>query len=465
MNNLFDANTALIQKCKEEITKFNEYGYVTIKVSESDFKTSKKTNELSKIFNSFMYQRLMVNNINEIINSFEFSIDDISVAIDRSPDSVLQIYSGMNERISLLKEYTGRILENLYEIKNFMPELDETFLDQLYEHMEYMEFIPISYEIIKKMKIVNKENVKEKINDLKSKLFKVNQDQNRFNKLQTFNIIPDDGSQLKLKDALELLFNLKLNSDKLDLKQLLKLITADTGVQTGLIINLSSNEDKYIDLSSLTSNKLPNVVNASMIEAYNIIKTRTRSKKLKDEVMAINIDNDNALVFVMWTHDMEYFKIRKTPLLGSEIKKILRQAPSKLIESINNTFQEDIIKKINNSGDLVNYKSTKYMAFKENLDEKTFLEKLKKNIKTNLKHNKNSLRAVLNACDSSKFELGILTPHAKLIYASMATKLAIAVEKHMIINKKINDEELHLIIFSNDNIYTRTMASYYLEQS
>lgn len=465
MNNLFDANNALIEKCKNEISKFNEFGFKSISISDTSIKNTKYKNDLSDLFNLYISQKQFTSSIFEIIDSLEYSIDDLSMAIDRSTDSITQIYSAMNERIALVKEYATRISNNLTAIAETVPSFESSYLSQLYEYMENIEFIPMGYEIIKKMAISDPSKLYSMNESLKHKLFNVDQDTNRFNKLQTFNIVPDDGEPLKLMDALECLFNIKLSDHKSDLKQILKLITADTGVETGLIIHTSSNDDKYFDLTSLLNRKLPTVVNTSMIEAYNIIKNRKKSKKLKDELISINVSQDNGLVFVLWTHDMEYFKIRKTPLVGKDIKLLLRQSPSKLIESINLSFESEILKKMENRGDLINYKNTKYMSFREGVDEKTFLTKLKKNIMTNIKNNKNTFRAVLNACDSSKIELGILTPHAKLIYASMATKISIAIDKHIAINKKISDYDMDMILFSNDNIYSRTMASVYLEQS
>jgi hypothetical protein len=311
---------------------------------------------------------------------------------------------------------------------------------------------------------------------------------NSFNQLQTFGLIPDEGKNKPIAEIIHGLFGINSEyvgtfaSVQTRLSNAMKLITADTGLATGLIIYVSKNADIYFDMESILSSSIENGsggINQSMVDAFNLIVEFDTSNTKVSDMITINTSDTTQMAYILWTNDMENFKVRTRPIYASLIKKILRKSPSSTIESYNSMIENVIVE--SRAGDMISYNHVKYMSFSSEMTEEKYLNllqsKLSKNIFASIgKLGDAKVKSTivdLDTVDSTKSALGVpstqIPPHCHIIFASVANGIVNRIKKSLLslehVDKESIGDAIKLVVQTNDNIYSRVIAGYYLHRS
>lgn len=475
--------------------------------------------EVIEFFEKYVSQVAFSQKIKNIIDSTDFTNEDISIQIDRSADTIIQIFSDLQEKRNKLIKYEDELSENaMLAITNFTKYISEqcsekTSLDEVMnvificmnaslEDSSNMPFIPIGIQLITlfhKSKLLNKTHC-EMINDLNKKLKKTILGSSKkmitpscYNKLQRFNLTPDEGPNKSLGSVIEELFGSTIKSSG-SLKELiepinkiLKMHSSNTGIDTGLIFVVSSNLDTYFDMSSLnniTSSNDSQGVNDVMVKTFDLLKVNYSKPADTSELINVCIYPEKTKqAYVVWTNDLYNFKLRSAPINNQLIRNICRNSPSELIGLYNDAFESYIVD--NNSNDFISFNRVKYMAFDDTVSEEMFLNKFQdKLINVIIKSvgDLNGLKLstsvveesftqdLLKAIEATKLFLGIhpsvLPSHCHIMYASIANRIVSKIKKeilnHTSLTKTLITEIVMSAVLTNDNIYSRVIASYYL---
>jgi hypothetical protein len=318
---------------------------------------------------------------------------------------------------------------------------------------------------------------------------------NSFNQLQTFGLIPDEGKNKPIAEIIHGLFGINSEyvgtfaSVQTRLSNAMKLITADTGLATGLIIYVSKNADIYFDMESILSSSIENGsggINQSMVDAFNLIVEFDTSNTKVSDMITINTSDTTQMAYILWTNDMENFKVRTRPIYASLIKKILRKSPSSTIESYNSMIENVIVE--SRAGDMISYNHVKYMSFSSEMTEEKYLNLLQSKLSKNIFASIGKLGdakvkstivdisfndMLLDTVDSTKSTLGVpstqIPPHCHIIFASVANGIVNRIKKSLLslehVDKESIGDAIKLVVQTNDNIYSRVIAGYYLHRS
>jgi len=476
--------------------------------------------EIIQFYEKYSIQASVATQLREAIDSSLYTNDDLKMNIDRSEEGIIQILSTLTEYRMKLETYYEQIISNLsLAIKTLVEHVQSTInkksnFDQListiYICMKQQglkinlnrAFVAIGTDllvIIHKSNFLTKKQIRHIYDlnqDLKYTILEgdsIMQAKESMNLVQSFGIVPDEGPLHDLSSAVETLLGLKMEeaqsfeSSKIVLKKLLQLATSDTGLHTGLICILSSREDKYFDTTSLkdldSKNGIIGITEAS-INATNLLKEGPRPSIRKSELITINVEPGVIqLAYILWTNDLKLFKIKSRPIYRDLIEKITRKSPSVIIEAYNLACESTIAKA--RDYDAVSFNRVRYMSFTNAITEEVFLDGLQtKLVDCVMKHlgklkrpqvldkvvESEFTKTILDLIDHAKSTLGIhpslLSAHCHIIYAAMANKIATKLKKALIHQPEFTKVELAEmvapIVKTNDNIYSRTIASYYL---
>jgi hypothetical protein len=318
---------------------------------------------------------------------------------------------------------------------------------------------------------------------------------NPFNQLQTFGLIPDEGKNKPITEIVDGLFGINsqhvgtFTSIQTRLVNTMKLITADTGLATGLIIYVSKNADIYFNMESILSGNIENGsggINQSKVDAFNLIEELDVSNIKVSNMITINTSDTTQMAYILWTNDMKSFKVRARPIYAPLIKKILRKAPSSTIESYNSMIEKAIVE--SRSGDMISYNHVKYMSFSSEMTEEKYLNLLQSKLAKNISASIGKLGdakvksaivdisfsdMLLDTVDSTKSTLGVpsthIPPHCHIIFASVANGITNRIKKSLLslehVNKDSISDVIKQVVQTNDNIYSRVIAGYYLHRS
>lgn len=335
-----------------------------------------------------------------------------------------------------------------------------------------------------------------------------------FNHLQTFGLIPVEGENSTLQEVIAKLFHIGIDKDAdFDVVALLmKKQSMDSGTPTGIIIFVNPHPDLYFNMSSLTQatkGRPPSDaegINISKIRRCDIIKVGDAPTATSSSVKTINVDANTQCAYILWTNNMTSFKWREQPVDATMIKKIIRLKPSQTIEQFNKLFESVI--GTSREIDGLSFNRVKYMSFTEAVTEECFLDILTSRIVEYLLDQLGSLEMsrltdaimtdaflveLIDTFDNSKQELGIprdvnLSAHCHIIFASIAMKNALRIKMDLLflctqpaedvpfantpfdttptsgtpITEPAVRKLVKLVIQSNDNIYSRVIASHYL---
>lgn len=503
------------------IQKSIEYRFISSKTKGHD----PICEEIIAFYETYSSQIYATMQLRTILGSTDYTAENLAMNIDLSSDSIISLLSKLSITREKLLECRERIVANIHkQVDTFVEYLsssitDETNIENIIDVIftcmtqkglrnkvdvpeEERPFIKVGSKIIEaifKKSLLTEDLislVKSKNDVIKQTVLENPKIQTQsINKLQTFGLIPNDGPNKYLSEVMKELFGLSmphvesLNGAQDDIQKILQLSISDTGLPTGIIIIVSPNTDMYFDMTSLSQVTKPlgaRGVTTDMVKAFDLIKVGKASTESKSALLTINVDETNTqLAYVLWTNDYQMFKFRSSPIDKPTISKLLRKAPSPTIEAYNSVFESLI--KDHQTNDAINFNKVKYMSFTQEGGEEQFLSQLQESISTYILNHLGNLNgpSILDAIttnfsdglfdilDTFKMNLGILSQqlpsHCHIIYGNIASKIVAKIKKELSnqtsIDKKIIAEILHLVIKTNDNIYSRVIAGYYLHMT
>lgn len=521
-------NIKLIAQITKLIDRHNQISYqkVRLVIPLITFKHKKPKDpvsvEIITFYEQYITQLITVEKLKDMLNTISYTNEDLTSHIDRSAESLGEIFSELtkikNQFVQVHEAIINNIMTDTNAFVQYVASLVDTksdlreIIDTIYSCMKKQSlketvdvdthpFIHLGAYLIEA--IYDKglltgeliDHVHELNSELKQTIFQVKQTSSTtFNRLQRFKLVPDEGQNITIKDVAHQLFGLQMDVPRsmketiTHLNRILKLVTADTGVSTGLIIMISPNQDIYFDMLSLqTLDKSFGTagISAAMIDTFDLIKHGNKPKVKSSELLTIGIDPDNTeMAYVLWTNDMETFKYKTMPIHKSMINKLIRQSPSVTIAAYNELLTKII--ETARAEDVVSFNRTKYMSFNESVTEESFLNMLQSKLVTAIMneigklHNEKLTSAIvdtkftkmlMDTIDKLKRDLGIntkaLSPHCHIVYASMGNKIIAKIKKGLLtlsaLSKDVLNDIVETAVKSNDNIYSRTIASYYLQ--
>jgi hypothetical protein len=517
----FENNDKIIEECITLVDKYNDKANAKMKILAPVIrykhigKNKKSYNRLSKdivsLYEVYVRQVSITEDIATILKHIDDNSNELSFQIDRSPDAIASILSDiayiradlMSNRIKIINGVNAETSAFVDRVTDYITNTNDIdfvdVIDVLFACMKQCySFIAVGLRMVKCFS----ENgvlcddhmimIKNANNEIKRVL--LNADENSeigsINQLQTFGLVPDEGCSKTLQEVLHNLLGLDGNyhgqfaSMKAQLIKSMKLITADTGLRTGLIIQVSNNSDIYFNMQSL-STRMPTGltgVSTAMIDAYDIIREPAADTTVKNSsLITINVSETTQLAYVLWTNDMKTFKSRARPIDESIIKKLIRGTPSTIIDAYNSMM--DKVFTDSRSSDIISFNQIKYLSFSNEMTEDKFLTlvhaRLLKYMTKYIIGRDNAKKMIVDApfdekvldiIDESKSDLGLahqsMPPHCHVIYASAANLLLSRLKKNLLsldsIDDKSADTAISDVVRSNDNIYSRTIVAYYL---
>ncbi len=526
----FDLNETLFEESRKLIAEHNGISYTDVSLEmpsvvytyiSKKVPTDASSTELISFYELFTHQRITAYNIKRIIDSIDYSHEDLTLNIDRSDSGILQLMTSLTGIRLRLIDFHESIMANIdRQVDSFADYINTTtvsnlsvFIDAVFtcmtqdgldKHVDIEPnsryFLPVGARLIELLYAqIQASNLMDvvhaKTDMVKQSVLSVKQDMHAqfdvVNRLQTFNLYPGDGQNVDLKTALSMLFGIdvevrNLSEDRQVVETALAQLSLDKNKQVGLLVITSINDDTFFDMSTLAS--MPPIndaqgITTDLIGRTHLIKSGAKAVVKKSELLSIHTTAATEEAFVLWSNDMKMFKLRQAPISNGIIQKLLRRAPSPIIESYNDTLMR-ILNATKTHDDAIAFKRVQYMAFNETTTEDSFIEGLKARIeafvgtKTKLSEDKFKEWVItdafdeelLSGIDSAKSELGIdrtlMSPHCHIIYNSMAARILNRLKRRLLaaddITKSAVSGMIAESVAGNDNIYTRTIASHYL---
>ncbi len=530
-NTSFELNDTILGECRKLISEHNKLSYVDISLDVSSISYSFISKsiprdpllmELVSFYEIFTFQRISAYSLKNAIDLMDYTHEDLAMHVERSEDSIIQLMSSITGIRARLLEYYDNINANIINQTNtFIDYISHTNIDDISQFIDIIfvcmrqegietnvniepgshyfvnpgsRLIEVIYPQIFKANLTS--YVHSKLNELKQFILitrpSLHGSFEAINKLQTFNLLPDDGANVDIKTAISILLNIDvdisdLSQDMQIAESVCKQISIDKETSIGLFIITSINNDVYFDMSSLGElQQLSDTagVSKNLIDKTNLLKHGPVSKIKKSNMLTINITPETEEAYILWTNDMKQFKIKSKSINNALIKKIIRRSPSSIIESYNRIITESINKQ-KRYDDAIAFKRVQYMTFNNSITEEVFIKSINATIleviTNEIKSHKDNLHdwlltdefyeLMLDSLNSLKSSIGIhpsmLSAHCHIIYNSMASKIVNKIKRKMLELHDIPDpEKIKQFIDDasngNDNIYTRTIASYYL---
>ncbi len=513
---LIVSSAAIIEECIAILNKQNKDSYRTIKVPKLEsiaFQEVSKhlfDTQLIQFYKDFLPIIQFTHNIKYSIKDMIYTNDDLSINIDRSPAFILDLEHKLYDyKLSIDKHYEQLISNNSNIIKSYCHHLhthnndyhiDLDTITLLFKCMEYdFKFIPFGSTIFAQLfadKLITSEyqqKISELSNALKIKYLSVINSPNdnkmsvtQSQLLQTYNLTPSTPN-LSLSQIFNQLFGLTADISIDKLESALKSTSKTLNKHVSFIVIAKHNNDFYYDIDNLFDreklSKLTSSIGVSndYIDIFKTLQSNLITKKVTAGIHKYNY-SDTAECYVLWTNDFIHFKLRKSHVPNKIISKIINNQSSKVIDLYNSCFEQKLLDIIKNDT-LVSYKQIKYLSFDIDDEEVTFIEKLCKSIGKYIKsigniNNESNMTDKLIKIIQTEFDnfkpfhiSKSISMQPILIYNNMAIQIANRIKKD--ITQWYNNKEpvnqidviIKAIIASNDNIYTKFIASYYLDMS
>lgn len=518
----FETNKTLIQEANKLISEHNTLSYkkANLLIQNVEYKFirgAKSNNQLSDMliafYEEYSTQMYVFYQLKEIVDSTSYTTDSLAMNIDLSSDSIGLLLSKLSATRDKLEEITERILNNVHKQAEISCEYiaktcDENtdiknVLDVMFSCMiqtglgskidvdeSLCPFISVGAKLIELLFKYSKltpsivSYIKQENDKLKQKILKIsNIRHQKLNKLQTFGLTPEEGPNITLADLIHKLFGLSMpivdsiQTDSENIEKALQLLTADTGLSTGMIVIVSRNMDMYFDMTSLFNVSQPlgsKGVTSEMVKMFDLIKLGDLASSTESSLITINVDIDKTqMAYVVWTNNYRTFKYKSSPIDNFLIQKLLRKAPSSIIESYNAVFEQMI--QDNQVNDAIMFNKVKYMSFTEEGSEEQFLDELQQSLVSYVSKHMNETvvsqaftDGLFDIIDAAKDKLGImrqqLPAHCHIIYGNIAASIVGKIKKELSVDmtKDKLEEAIKMIVKTNDNIYSRVIAGYYL---
>lgn len=483
------------------IKHHNEISYKTLPLEYDSVKFKTKSH-----ISEFMEQYLSAQNALTVINNAfaltNYSHDDIQMNVDRSIDYIIELFGSlsklrdqMTKHISLVEFHMDRCIDSFMgitslELKKFNDEELIEFIDKTYEQMNeqnlFIEYGSKLLSIMIRWLITSeKTQILEHITDLNYSLKKKITNRESImtkmvhtNRLQRFGLVPDEGTNESFSNVIKRLFGLSIDFDDNSmitveaLERIIKILHADTGVSTGIVLIVSPNTNIYFNMTDLFKRKAPPMhqgITKDMIDRYELIEMYPTSNFVKKSQLIV-VGKDIEVGYVLWTNDLKKFKWKSKTIGKKYLERIIRNTPSNIVQSINDMLDKALDTK--HEDDIVEFNKVKNMAFNEKHTEQVFLDELVSNIFDIVKNHSNitktteKLFKVFENAKSNLVSNKNLNGHTQVIYASMAFDIINKIKYALISGNNLkNIADIRVIVCPNDNIYSRVMSSYYLHSS
>lgn len=479
--------------------------------------------QLIQFYKDFLPVIQFTHNLKYTIKSMVYTNEDLSINIDRSPAFILDLEHKLHDyKLSIDKHYEQLVVNNSNIIKSYCKHIHTNINDYsidlntitiIFKCMEYdFKFIPYGSNIFTQLfadKLITSEyqqSILELSNDLKVKYLSVISTPNdnkmtmsQSQLLQTYNITPSTPN-LSLSQIFKQLFGLTTNITIDNLESALKSTSKTLTKHISFVIISKHNNDFYYDIDNLFDreklSKLTSSIGVSndYIDIFKTLQSNLISKKVAAGIHKYNysdttdqrslpsVSNAISECYVLWTNDFIHFKLRSSPVPNNIINKIISNKSSEVIDLYNSCFEQKLLDIIKNDT-LISYKQIKYLSFDIDDEEVTFIEKLCKSVGKYIKsigniNNESNMTDKLIKIIQTEFDnfkpfhiSKSISMQPILIYNNIAIQIANRVKKD--ITQWYNNKEpvnqidviIKAIIASNDNIYTKFIASYYLDMS
>lgn len=518
---VIESNNAIIEDCNKLINEHNEFGYLKIKthIPQATNVSFQKSNAFIEYVHDF-YTRIMnatsaSDYFDNLSSSMNYSMEDLIVKIDRSTSYIMETKSKMDRIRDRMIEFVIQIKHNNKLCCNeFIRFLHDEHSNMSYtieqDELEFVfkcantdhRFITYGVSILCQLledKLINesyKELISKRSNELKLSILTNNEKhEHRRLMLQTFNLFPTVNN-LTIKQMIKTLFHIDIRSFTTfdDLQDVINRISTTSLKQVALIVIARSNaNDIYFNMDTLFDRNIQQTitsksgVNQDYIDAFFNLKYDAVAKKIANDIHVISSANDmnnSDEIYLTWTNDYINFKVREIPVSKNIATKLVNNKSSQIVSLRNAKFEKNFLNAINNT-ELVSYKQVKYLAFNMENEEVAFIDTLFKDIESYIikRSSKEDLSKTLVASaittvicltyDAFKpFHMkGDVPIHAKLMYDNIAVRIGKRIREDIVIwayEKKPNSDLKSIImsrIGGSDNIYTKFISSYYLDQS
>jgi len=517
---LIAASTTLIETCTTLIYAQNADSYKTVRVPKlNSIKLSHKAMDSASVDLAQFYLDIMpivrfVHDLKHTLADMIYPHDELMIHVDKSPAFVLDLEHKLANRTAQISEYLERLTNNLHDIltayRQFLHSrvselnISADYLDLIYKCMGHdFKFIQYGTAILDQLfadglvATTHRDHITRLSNHLKEHYLSAHQkDTTDVSKqdclLQTFNLIPTLNN-MSLTQVLAHLFSVSISKASEDnLESLLKTISKQLPNPVAFIISARDNNDFYYDLTNLFDQTKMNQIESKAgitndyIDLYKTLQATLIKKPTSTRITAYNLD-DRAMIYMLWTNDYENFKLREQPIDMHIAKQILSGRSSNLIAHYNNQFEANLLQSIvDHTNTSISYKQTKYLAFDFGNDiddeEHAFIDQLCKKFIDHVKAlkapgisglAKQFIKIAQTTFNKFKpFHVQKNIPlHARLVYSNATIRIAERLEREIAIwaHTDQSDHELHrivkVVVASNDNIYTKFIASYYLARS
>ena len=519
-HDLIVSSAAIIEECITILNKQNNDSYKTIKVPKLESITFPEISkhlfdtQLIQFYKDFLPIIQFTHNIKYSIKDMVYANDDLSINIDRSPAFILDLEHKLHDyKLSLDKHYEQLISNNSNIIKSYCEHIhtndyhiDLNTITIIFKCMEYdFKFIPFGSTIFSQLfadKLIASEyqlKISELSNALKIKYLAVINPPNdnkmtmsQSQLLQTYNLTPSTPN-LSLSQTFNQLFGLTTNITIDNLESVLKSTSKTLTKHISFVIISKHNNDFYYDIDNLFDreklSKLTSSIGVSndYIDIFKTLQSNLITKKVAAGIYKYNYSDttdqrSTSECYVLWTNDFIHFKLRSSPVPNNIINKIISNKSSEVIDLYNNCFEQKLLDIIKNDT-LISYKQIKYLSFDIDDEEVTFIEKLCKSVGKYIKsigniNNESNMTDKLIKIIQTEFDnfkpfhiSKSISMQPILIYNNIAIQIANRVKKD--ITQWYNNKEpvnqidviIKAIIASNNNIYTKFIASYYLDMS
>lgn len=519
----FDLNEEVIKRCQNLIKEHNKISYKNVSLDKPVIELKQKPKDavsasIKRFFEKYVSQMVVVSQLQNIVDSISYTHEDISIHIDRSSDTIAQLFSSLTKNRFALTKCSDEIKVNLNSIALAFLDEVESAIDSNSDLSETIEiigacmsdsrnegmlFLYMGYRLIESLVKSNFLSSTQKLriqtlnDDLKNTVLGTMRghvdEPVKVNRLQTFGLVPDEGPPIDFQSVAKQLFGLNidpvvsLKSIIESFTQKLRVLSEESGIPTGIILYTEPTDDRYFDMRELAKvSELSGSsgVNSEMVRRCDLIKEGPRALVGVSDLILMNVDDTNETAYVLWTNDFRLFKVRTKPIHGSLARKIVRCYPSPLVDTYHKMMTGLIDEA--HTDDAISFNRVKYMSIDGLMTEDSFLNslvsklisammrlvgKLSGNAFTKMVMSDTFTDSVLDCINDSKSDLGIhpdlLSAHCHIIFASMSNNIEFRLRKDLMtlngVSKEQLGEILPLIIRTNDNIYSRLIASYYLQ--
>lgn len=526
LDQLIDSGVSIAQECMKLIALQNDDSYKTIRaIKLESIRFSPKTHNTAEIQFIQFYHSLMPlvkfsHDLKYVLESMVYPSDEIAMHIDRSPKFILELEHKLVQRAAQIQKYANQLEQDLkLIIKSYCDRLhaqsgeiviDLSYLELIYASMAHdFKFIQYGVAILSELfadELINQSyqsDITRLSNELKCNYLDASVAPDQLLErsdclLQTFNLIPSTNN-LTLVQVFKQLFALNIDHISMtNLEDVLRSSSKKVSKHLSFVVVSKSNNDFYYDLTNLFDHDMLSHISSSKgvstkyIDSFKTLQSNMIPKKLRDkisrsiggEIKAYNYDQDMAEseIYILWTNDNQHFKLREQPVPMTIMCKLLTYKSSDIIDAYNKQLESKILDIIKDD-QLVSYKQVKYLSFDTDNEEQTFIDLLCSKIIKQITSIKDIGRAkdladkfmAIMQVEFNKFKpfhkKGSIPVHALLVYNNTAMRIAYKLEKDLII-WSLNDQSIDQIesivrnnIASNDNIYSKFIASYYLSVS